>query len=86
MEITADAPSSLSPTPATFSSALPVRKLARCASMLATMAAASKGSPSWKVTPSRGVSVHSVKSSFASIDSRRNGTTWPSWSNTVSGS
>jgi hypothetical protein len=53
---------------------------------LMTMAMASNGVPSWNWTPSRGVRVHWVKSSFASKDSSRYGLTSSSTSYMVCGS
>ena len=58
----------------------------RYVSKTVLIASASRGVPSWNVTPSRRVSVYSVKSSFGSSDSARYGSMDPSSVRAMSGS
>jgi hypothetical protein len=56
-------------TDSTGARARPVRPAALTRRRLSTIAAPSNGVPSWNVTPSRAVILHSVNSSFDSTDS-----------------
>ena len=63
---------------------LPTRTESRIRVKWSSRASTSNGVPSWKVTPSRGVSVHSVKSSLGSKLSSSIPWTSPSASGQVS--
>ena len=63
---------------------LPTRTEARIVSKWVFSASMSQGVPSWNWMPSRGVSVHSVKSALGSMDSSSIPWTSPSASGQVS--